>query len=162
MLQYSWENNLDDIDLAILRELQRDGRISNVELARRINLSPPATHARVKRLDEEGFIRQYVALLDQEKLGYELTCFLSVSLQLHQHEELATFHSAIHEIPEVLECYHLTGEYDYLLKVVIRSRQDLQRLIVNRLTPLAGVARIYTSLVLSDVKATTALPLSEG
>jgi Lrp/AsnC family leucine-responsive transcriptional regulator len=142
-----------------LRELQRDGRISNVELARRINLSPPATHARVRRLEEEGAVRAYVALLDQERVGYEMTCFISVSLQLHQHEHLTAFHAAVDEIPEVLECYHVTGEFDYLLKVVIRSRQDLQRLIVHRLTPLPGVARIHTSLVLGEVKATTVLPL---
>jgi DNA-binding Lrp family transcriptional regulator len=160
MLESSWEDSLDDIDLAILRELQHDGRISNVELARRVNLSPPATHARVRRLDEEGYIRRYVALVDQEKVGYDMTCFISVSLQLHQHEELAGFHATILEIPEVLECHHVTGEFDYLLKVVVRSRQDLQRLIVNRLTPLPGVARVYTSLVLTEVKSTTELPLS--
>jgi Lrp/AsnC family leucine-responsive transcriptional regulator len=159
MVRYSLEDKLDELDLAILRELQRDGRISNVELARRINLSPPATHARVRRLEEEGFIRKYVSLLDQEMVGYEMTCFISVSLQLHQHEELEEFHATIKQIPEVLECYHVTGEFDYLLKVVVRSRQDLQRLIVNRLTPLPGVARIYTSLVLSAIKATTELAL---
>jgi len=161
MVRYSQEERLDEIDLAILRELQRDGRISNVELARRINLSPPATHARVRHLEEQGFIRKYVSLLDQEMVGYEMTCFISVSLQLHQHEELEEFHAAIRQIPEVLECYHVTGEFDYLLKVVVRSRQDLQRLIVNRLTPLPGVARIYTSLVLSAIKATTELALPE-
>lgn len=152
---------MDELDLAILRELQRDGRLSNVELARRINLSPPATHARVRRLEEEGYIRRYVTLLDQEKVGYEMTCFISVSLQLHQQEELEHFHATVKAIPEILECYHVTGEFDYLLKVVVRSRQDLQRLIVNRLTPLPGVARIYTSLVLSAVKATTELALPD-
>lgn len=161
VLRYSQEDRLDELDLAILRQLQLDGRLSNVELARRINLSPPATHARVRRLEEEGFIRQYVALLDQERVGYEMTCFISVSLQLHQQEELAQFHHTIQKIPEILECYHVTGEFDYLLKVVVRSRQDLQRLIVNQLTPLPGVARIYTSLVLSAIKETTELALSE-
>ena len=152
---------MDDLDLAILRELQRDGRLSNVELARRINLSPPATHARVRRLEEEGVIHHYVALLDQEKIGYEMTCFISVSLRLHQQEELEQFHETVKKIPQILECYHVTGEFDYLLKVIVRSRQDLQRLIVNRLTPLPGVARIYTSLVLSAIKATTELALPD-
>lgn len=159
MVGYSQEDMLDKLDFAILRELQGDGRISNVELARRINLSPPATHARVRRLEEDGFVRGYVALLDQELLGYEMTCFISVSLQLHQQGELAEFHAAIQEIPEILECYHVTGEFDYLLKVVVRSRQDLQQLIVKRLTPLPGVARIYTSLALSAIKETTELTL---
>lgn len=160
MVAYSWEDALDEIDLAILRELQQDGRVSNVELARRVNLSPPATHSRVKRLEEEGYIRDYVALLDKERVGYDMTCFISVSLQLHQHEELEGFHKTVNDIPEVLECYHVTGEFDYLLKVLMRSRQDLQQLIVNRLTPLPGVARIYTSLVLTEVKSTTVIPLS--
>ena len=153
---------LDSIDITILRELQKDGRISNVDLAQRINLSPPATHARLKRLDEQGYIRSYVALLDHEKLGFDMMCFISVSLQLHQPEELEGFREIINEIPEVLECHHVTGEFDYLLKVIIQNRQDLQRFVVNQLTPIPGVARIYTSLVLSEAKSTTALPLREN
>lgn len=160
MIEYSLENGLDEQDIAILRELQCDGRISNVELARRINLSPPATHARTKRLEEQGFIRQYVALLDMEKVGYDLLCFVSVSLQLHQVEGLENFKVIMSQLPEVLGCYHVTGEFDYLLKVVIRNRQDLQNFLVEKLTPIPGVARIYTSLVLTEVKSTTALPLA--
>ena len=151
--------DLDELDLAILRALMTDGRISNVELAQRINLSPPATHTRLKRLQEQGTIRQYVALLDQEQVGYDMTCFVNISLQLHQVEELEGFRAIINELPQVLECYHVTGEFDYLLKVVVRSRKDLQRFVVEQLTPIPGVARIYTSLVLSEVKATTALPI---
>jgi DNA-binding Lrp family transcriptional regulator len=151
--------DLDELDLAILRALQADGRMSNVELAQRINLSPPATHTRLKRLQEQGTIRQYVALLDQEQVGYDMTCFINISLQLHQVEELEGFRAIINELPEVLECYHVTGEFDYLLKVVVRSRKDLQRFVVERLTPIPGVARIYTSLVLTEVKSTTALPI---
>jgi Lrp/AsnC family leucine-responsive transcriptional regulator len=150
---------LDEIDVAILRALMADGRISNVELAQRINLSPPATHARLKRLQEQGTIRQYVALIDQEQVGYDMTCFVNISLQLHQVEELEGFRDIINELPQVLECYHVTGEFDYLLKVVVRSRKDLQRFVVEQLTPIPGVARIYTSLVLSEVKATTVLPI---
>jgi DNA-binding Lrp family transcriptional regulator len=151
---------LDAVDIAILQELQIDGRLSNVELARRINLSPPATHTRLKRLEEQGYIRRFVALLDQEKVGFDMTCFISVSLQLHQVEELEGFRAIINDIPEVLECFHVTGEFDYLLKVIIRNRQDLQYFVVNKLTPIPGVARIHTSLVLTEVKSTTALPIS--
>lgn len=159
MIECSQMFGLDELDVAILRELQEEGRLSNVELARRINLSPPATHARIKRLDEQGLIRRYVALLDPAKLGYDLMCFISISLQLHQTEELEAFKERISQMPEVLECFHVTGEFDYLLKVVVRNRQELQRLVVERITPLAGVARIYTSLVLTEVKSSTALPL---
>jgi DNA-binding Lrp family transcriptional regulator len=147
------------LDIAILRELQDDGRISNVELARRINLSPPATHARIKRLEEQGLIRQYVALLDPVRVGYDMMCFVSISLQLHQSEELEAMRRRISQMPEVLECFHVTGEFDYLLKIVVRNRQELQHFVVARITPMPGVARIYTSLVLAEVKSTTALPL---
>lgn len=159
MLECSHMYGLDELDVAILRELQEEGRLTNVELARRINLSPPATHARIKRLDEQGLIRRYVALLDPEKMGFDMMCFISISLQLHQTEELEAFKERISRIPEVLECFHVTGEFDYLLKVVVRNRQELQNLVVERITPMVGVARIYTSLVLTEVKSTTTLPL---
>ncbi len=156
MIEYSENGGLDELDIAILRQLQDDGRISNAELAQQINLSPPATHARVKRLAERGYIRQYVALLDKEKLGYDMTCFINVSLQLHQLEGLEGFRASVSDLPEVLECHHITGESDYLLKVVVRNRKDLERFVVDRLTPIPGVGRIYTSLVLSETKSTTA------
>jgi DNA-binding Lrp family transcriptional regulator len=160
MIQSSPNESLDDLDKAILELLQRDGRISNVELAHRISLSPPAIHARLKRFEQRGYIRQYVALLDREKFGYDMLCFIEVSLQLHQSEQVENFRQMMQQMPEVLECHHLTGEYDYLLKVVVRNRAELKRFVVKRLTPIPGIARIHTSLVLSEVKQTTALPLS--
>jgi Lrp/AsnC family leucine-responsive transcriptional regulator len=159
MIKDSQAPPLSDLDRAILTELQTDGRISNVQLARRVHLSPPATHARHKRLEKDGYIRQYGATLDREKVGYDLLCFIHVSLHLHQLEQVEKFRNAIRKIPEVLECHQITGEYDYLLKVVLRNRKDLERFVVDRLTPLLGVGRIHTSLVLSEVKSTTALPL---
>ena len=139
--------------------LQGNGRISNADLARRINLSPPATHARLKRLEQQGYIHHYVALLDRAKMGYDMLCFVNISLQIHQPEQVARFRAAVHEMPEVLECHHVTGEFDYLLKIAVRNRQELERFIMNRLTPVPGIARIYTSLVLTEVKGTTALPV---
>jgi len=150
---------LDELDQEILEIVQAEGRISNAELARRINLSPPATHARLHRLEEDGLIRQYAAQLDRERLGYDMLCFIHISLQLHQPEQLENVRNAIRDLPEVLECHHVTGEYDYLLKVVIRNRKDLERFVVERLTPIPGVARIHTSLVLTEVKSTTAVPI---
>ncbi len=150
---------LDPLDLMILRELQADGRMANAELARRVNLSPPAVHARVRRLEEQGVIRSYAALLDRAALGYDMLCFIHISLQLHTSEQVQRFRLAIQEIGEVQECHHVTGEFDYLLKAVVRNSRDLERLLVERLTPIQGVARIHTSLVLSQVKATTALPV---
>ncbi len=150
---------MDHLDQAILRILQDDGRISNVELARRINLSPPATLTRVKALEEQGIIRGYTALLDAEALGFELLCFIQVGLQLHQPEQVNSVREAIRDIPQVLECHHVTGDYDYLLKVVARGRKDLEKFILEQLTPIRGIARIQTSLVLTEVKSTTILPV---
>ncbi len=159
MIRNSVVGSLDETDRALLRALQADGRASNVDLARAVNLSPPATHARVRRLEREGYIRGYTAVLDRDKAGFDLLCFIHVGLQLHQPEQVDTFRRAVRAMPEVLEAHHLTGEYDYLLKVVLKNRQDLERFVVGQLTPVPGVARIHTSLVFTEVKATTALPV---
>ncbi len=159
MLNNSQALTLDQLDLAILRAVQADGRLSNVDLARRVHLSPPATHARRRRLERAGLIRGYAALVDRERAGYDLLCFIQVNLQVHQLDQVEKFRAAVRAMPEVLECHHITGEHDYLLKVALRNRQDLEQFVVNRLTPAPGVGRIHTSLVLTEVKATTALPL---
>jgi DNA-binding Lrp family transcriptional regulator len=150
---------LDETDKVLLRSLQTDGRLSNVELARKINLSPPATLARLRRLEKDGYIRNYTAVVDREKAGYDLLCFIHISMQMHQLEQVESFRNLVQKMPEVLECHHITGEYDYLLKVALRNRKDLERFAVDRLTPIPGVARIHTSLVFTEVKSTTALPL---
>jgi Lrp/AsnC family transcriptional regulator, leucine-responsive regulatory protein len=159
MIKNSQSIMLDKVDKSLLRALQADGRLSNVELARKISLSPPATHARLRRLEKDGYIRQYTAVVDREKAGYDLLCFIHISLQMHQVTQVEKFREATRKMPEVLECHHITGEYDYLLKVVLRNRKDLERFVVDKLTPIPGVARIHTSLVLVEVKATMALPL---
>ena len=159
MKQYSGNDSLDETDIAILHELQTDSSLSNVELARRVELSAPATHTRVKRLEQMGIIKRYAAILDYERLGYDMLCFISVSLQMHQPDEVENFREAMQNLPEVLECHFVTGGYDYILKVAIRNRQDLQRFLMECLTPIKAVAQIHTHIVLDDVKSTTALPL---
>ena len=159
MIKNSKINMLDEVDKSLLRALQADGRLSNVELARKISLSPPATHSRLRRLEKDGYIRQYTAVVDREKAGYDLLCFIHISLQMHQVAQVEAFRAATRAMPEVLECHHITGEYDYLLKVVLRNRKDLEKFVVDKITPIPGVARIHTSLALTEVKTTTALPL---
>ncbi len=151
---------LDKVDLQMLDILQREGRISNAELARRISLSQPATHARLKRLEQSGLIRSYMALLDRERLGFEMLCFVHVTLEKHQPDQVKNFHAQVANMPEVIECYHVTGDYDYLLKVVMRHRRDLEDFLVDKLSRIAGVGRVHTSVVLREVKETYALPLS--
>lgn len=151
--------SLDETDARILEILQREGRISNRELATRVNLSPPAALMRVRRLEAMGIITGYVALLGREQLGYDMVCFISVTLQMHQIEQVERFRRAVSAMPQVLECHHVTGDYDYLLKVVVRNRQDLERFVMAQLTPIQGIARIHTSLVLNEIKHTTRLPI---
>ena len=151
--------NLDEIDRALLRILQTDARISNADLARQVNLSPPAVHARMRRLQEQGVIRGYVAVLDREALGYEMLCLISIRMERHQRPDIERVRAAVGQMPEELECYHLTGEFDDQLKVVVHNRKELERFVVDRLTTIPGIAHIRTSLVFSEIKATTELPL---
>ena len=159
MIRSSGQVSLDETDKTILRLLQADGRVSNAEVARRVGLSAPATHARVKRLEETGVVRQYSTLLDREAMGFDMVCFINVSLQLHQFEAIERFKELMQDMPEVLECHHITGEFDYLLKAVFRNRDELQDFVVNKLTPIPGMARINTSLALIEIKATQQLPI---
>lgn len=151
--------DIDTLDKSILKELQNDARISNVELARRVNLSPPATLARVRRLEENGLIQGYAMLVNRQQAGYDMMCIVRVQLQLHDTDQVEGFHRAVQQMPEVLECHFVTGDHDYLLKVVAHNSEDLEDFLVNRLTPIPGVAQIHTSLVLREVKNSTNIPL---
>ena len=152
---------LDKFDRQILRALQEDGRSSTVDLAAQVDLSASAVHARIKRLEQRGCINRYTALLNREQMGYDMLCFISISLQLHKLQNVEDFKTTILQMPEVLECHHLTGEYDYLVKVAVQNRKDLHRFVVDNLTPIPGVAKIHTSVVLEEVKYTTALPIEQ-
>ena len=154
-------NNLDNIDRSLLAEIQQDSRISNSELARRIKLSQPATHARLKRLESLGVVRQHVSLLDRDKLGLDLICFFQVRLEAHSEQTLLNFESEVSKFPEVLECHYLTGQFDYLLKAVFENRRALEQFERQQLRTLSDVAQITTSVALSEVKMTTVLPLPE-
>ena len=150
---------LDDKDQALLGFLQEDARITSTELARRVDLSTPGLQKRVRKLEDSGVIEAYRTLLNREALGFDMLCFVQVTLQRHEPEavqgELCRFCS------EVMECFHLTGEYDYLLKIIVRNRKHLEHFLIDILTPVKGMDKIRTSLVLSEIKATTALPLDD-
>jgi Lrp/AsnC family transcriptional regulator, leucine-responsive regulatory protein len=150
---------LDDMDIQILDILQKGAQLSNSEIAKRVNLSPPATHARIKRLENEGYINHHVAILNQEKLGFDLLSFIFMSTNIHQYEKLEVLEKELEAMPEVLECHCLTGEYDYLLKVANKDRRELESFIrkLNRL----GITRIQTSLALREIKYSTVLPIRE-
>ena len=151
--------NFDGIDLKILRELQNDSSLSNVELAKRVHLSPSPCLARVKALEASGCIREYVALLAPEALGLRLNVFISISLKQQGRESLQNFERNICECDEVMECYLMTGDADYLIRVVMADMQALEHFIIERLSPMPEVEKIRSSLSLKQVRYKTALPL---
>lgn len=152
---------LDSFDRRILHELQHAGKLTNVDLATRVGLSPSPCLARVRQLEEAGIIAGYVALLDAEKLGGAVSVFVSVTLERQSEQALAVFEQAVAALPEVMECYLMTGDSDYLLRVVVRDTAALKDFILDKLTKTPGVANIRSSFALKQVKYSTALPLQE-
>jgi DNA-binding Lrp family transcriptional regulator len=150
---------LDAVDRAILGELQRDGRLSNVALAERVHLSPSACLRRVKALEEAGVIARYVALLDARAVGQPGTSFTIVNLESTQPHKLEAFERAVRAAPEILDCFYVAGADDYLLKLTFRDAEDLERFHTEVLPRLPGVMRSNSMLVLRTVKKTTALAL---
>ena len=153
---------LDTLDLAILAELQRDGSLTNVELARRVNLSPSPCLARVRALESSGAIRGYVALVDPEAVGLGVSVFISISLREQNTATLAEFERRIDACDDVMECYLMTGDADYLLRVVVPDIRALERFILDRLSPIPGVEKIRSSFTLKQVRYKTALPMRRG
>jgi len=151
--------NLDPVDLRILSELQQDGSLTNVELARRVHLSPSPCLARVKALEAAGVIERYVALANAKLLGLGLNVFINISLKEQAKESLAEFERRIAEHDEVMECYLMTGDSDYLIRVVVPDIGALERFILEQLTPIPGIEKIRSSFALKQVRAKTALPL---
>ncbi len=151
--------DLDTLDLRILAELQRDSSLTNVALAQRVHLSPSPCLARVKALEAGGVIRRYVALVDPKALGLGLNVFISISLKTQSREALAEFERRIGEHEEVMECYLMTGDSDYLIRVAVADIAALERFILNQLTPIPGVEKIRSSFALKQVRYETALPL---
>ena len=150
---------LDAIDIRILNELQNDSSHSNVELAKRVHLSPSPCLMRVKALKDKGVIRNYVALADPKVLGLGLNVFISISLKEQSKESLAEFEKRISEHDEVMECYLMTGDSDYLIRVAVADMGALEKFILEQLTPIAGIEKIRSSFALKQVRYKTALPL---
>ena len=152
---------LDRYDRRILEELQRNGRISNQELAERIGLSPSPCLRRVRALEESGLIAGYRAMLDAKQLGLSLMALIHISMDRHTPERFANFDQAASELPEVMECLLITGqEADYQLKVVVRDMDAFQALLLERITRIEGVSGVHSSFVLRRVIDKTALPLA--
>ncbi|MFC6671203.1 Lrp/AsnC family transcriptional regulator [Marinobacterium aestuariivivens] len=150
---------LDKTDRRMLRELQRNGRISNQELAERTSLSPAPCWRRLKKLEESGVIDRYVALLDGRKLGMRTMAFIQLSLLDHSDGNIAAIDTFVEESPEIVECYAITGTEDFLLRVVVEDVEALERFMMQKLLKLKGVKSTNSSLVLRQKKYTTELPI---
>lgn len=150
---------LDRTDRAILNELQLDGRVSNVKLAGRVNLSESACLRRVKRLEDAGVIEGYIMLINQTAVGLPSNVFVEITLNRQQREDLDAFEARVLQVPEVLECYLMSGDYDYLLRVAAADPGDYERIHHEQLTSLPGVARVRSSFALRKVTGRTELPL---
>ncbi len=151
--------SIDSTDRKILAALQHNGRMSNAELSEQVNLSPSACHRRVQRLEVEGYIRNYVALLDARKMNVPTTVFVEITLQGQAEEVLDAFEKAVSRIPDVLECHLMAGTADYILKVVAENTEDFARIHRQYLSRLPGVAQMQSSFALRTVFKTTALPV---
>lgn len=151
----------DRTDCAMLDLLQKDGRASNVTLARKLNLSESPCWRRQKRLEEDGFIKGYHARLDRKRLGFGVIAFVQISFSIHRDDALADFEQAVQEIPEVLFCHNISGESDYLLQIVSESLESYEKLSRNVIRRLPGVTSVRTSFSLKEIKDSTQLPVAD-
>ncbi|NBS75676.1 MAG: Lrp/AsnC family transcriptional regulator, partial [Betaproteobacteria bacterium] len=146
-------------DLRILTELQNDSSLTNIELARRVHLSPSPCLTRVKSLEAAGVITRYVALVNPKQLGLTLSVFISISLKEQSKSALAEFEQRIAEHDEVMECYLMTGDSDYLIRVAVTDISALEKFILDQLSPISGIEKIRSSFALKQVRYKTALPM---
>jgi DNA-binding Lrp family transcriptional regulator len=150
---------VDDLDRRLLAYMQMRARVTTADLARRFKLSAPGVQKRLKRLEERQVIRGYATLVARASVGLDLLCFVHVMLAHHRPGSVKRFPGRVQAFPEVLECHYLTGEVDYLLKVVVANHDHLERFLFEKLMKVDGVDRIRTSIVLKEIKASTSLPL---
>lgn len=149
---------MDSTDRKIVRELQMNGRLTNQELAERVNLSPSPCLRRMRNLEREGVIKGYTAVVDQEKYGLPINVFVQVRLERHSEEQVAKFERAVQEIDDIIECYLMTGSSDYLLHVISDSLKSYERFMREKLQRIPGLRAIETSFTLGQVKKNQAFP----
>lgn len=151
---------LDSIDKGILNELQKNSKQTHKQLSAKLNLSVTAIYERIKKLENTGIIKDYVALIDKEKVDLGLVVFCQIKLSEHVKDNIQSFEEEIASLEEVSECYHLSGEYDYLIKVYVKNMEDFRSFLVTKLTAIKHIAHTQTSFTIHEVKNTTAVHLS--
>ncbi|MDG2226743.1 MAG: Lrp/AsnC family transcriptional regulator [Flavobacteriales bacterium] len=150
---------IDKIDVSLLNLLQSNTKLNTKELAQKVGLSVTPTYERIKRLEKEGYIKQYVAILDRKLIDKNLMVISFVSLILHSNDMQIEFEKSVIEYPEVIECFHVTGNYDYQLKVIVSDMEEYQAFIKNKLSSINNIANVQSSFVMSSLKDTTAIPI---
>ena len=150
---------LDEYDKKIIKYIQEDSSISNIDLSRKIGLAPSSCLLRVKNLREQGVIKQYTAIVDEKMLGYEITCFCSVSMQPLTRETSTAFIEQAKKIPEIVECYTVTGDSAFILKIVAKSFQDYRDFIFDKLLAVPNVSNIETTVIVGTEKKSSCIPL---
>lgn len=154
------EVNLDKIDLKILKLLQENGRKTNVQLSNEIGLSPAPTLERVKKLENSGIIKSYHAVVEEKAVALGIKAMIQVSLVRQKDNTISNFKKQINKIDEIVECYQVTGNYDYLLKVVVKDIPSFEKLIGEKLSKIADIGQMQTNVILSEVKKSPVLPLN--
>jgi DNA-binding Lrp family transcriptional regulator len=153
--------SLDEKDITLLENIQTNARLTNAELGKLINLSPSGVQKRLRKLEESGVVERYATILNRQRLGYDLLVFVKVIIKDHSVESIAEFDKVVNEMPEVLESHRVIGDADYLLKVVVQDRQDLDHFLMKRLLPFDSIERVSTYLVLKEAKETNRIGLQE-
>ncbi|WP_299251871.1 Lrp/AsnC family transcriptional regulator [uncultured Aquimarina sp.] len=150
---------MDKIDRSILNLLQKDGKITIKEIAERLSLTTTPIFERVKKLEREGYIKSYKAILNRKKVGLQLMVFCNVTLNLHQTDYLKKFEKDIQQFPEVVECYHVAGMFDYLIKIYAEDMESYQHFLSNKLASLENISKVQSSFVMTEVKGFSFLPI---
>lgn len=151
--------NLDAIDRRILSMLQDNGKATNKEIANDLGMSITPIYERIKKMEEAGYIRSYTAIVDKDMLGYKLIAYCQVKLDVHKRQFLKQFEQEVDQLDEVVECYHMTGQDDYLLKVIVKDMSDYQHFISDKLAALDNIGSVRSSFVMTEVKWQVSVPV---
>lgn len=149
---------LDSIDRRILNMLQNNSKLTTKELAAALNMTTTPIHERIKRLEKRGYILNYVALLDRRKMEHKLMAFLYISVRDHSQQSLLKFQQAVIKFPKVVECYHIAGQFDFVLKILVKDMEDYHNFTFNRLASLKNIRQVQTDFVINDLKYSTIIP----
>jgi DNA-binding Lrp family transcriptional regulator len=152
-------NTLDATDRRIIHQLQQNGKVTIKEIAESLGMSTTPVYERIKKLEREGFIEGYTAIVNKEKMGFQFVAFCAVSLESHHTDFIEQFESDVKSLPEVMECYHIAGMFDYLLKIYSTDMADYQKFITQKLAAISNIGRVQSSFIMTEVKNEKVMPL---